>query len=129
MGAAEKLSLAIRSHLHCVLDEVEGSAAHLFTADMPEKLERRLVAKRDRYEDGVRSVIATGVRSAEFIECDPALAARAILGALNSTVVWFRPEGKLSAAEIGEEFAFVLIRGLLVRPAALRRNGASSFPD
>jgi AcrR family transcriptional regulator len=112
-SAAEKLSLVIESHLRCVLDEVEGSAAHLFTADMPAKLQRRLVAKRDRYEEGVRQLIAKGIRSGEFVPCDPALAARAILGALNSSVVWFRPEGKLSAAEIAEEFAFLLTRGLL----------------
>jgi AcrR family transcriptional regulator len=125
VGAAEKLSLAIASHLRCVLDEVEGSAAHLFTADMPPKLQRRLVAKRDRYEDRVRQLIAAGIRSGEFIPCDPALAARAILGALNWSVGWFSPEGKLTAAEIGEEFAFVLIRGLLAKPSAVRSNGTS----
>ncbi len=125
VSAAEKLSLAIGSHLHCVLDEVEGSAAHLFTADMPPKLQRRLVTKRDRYEEGVRQLIAAGIRSGEFIACDPALAARAILGALNWSVGWFSPEGKLTAAEIGEEFAFVLIRGLLAKPT-VRRNGTGN---
>jgi AcrR family transcriptional regulator len=118
--AADKLSLVIESHLRCVLDEVEGSAAHLFTADMPPKFHRRLVAKRDRYEEGVRQLIASGIRSGEFVSCDPALATRAVLGALNSSVVWFSPEGKLSASEIAEEFAFVLTRGLLAKPRAKR---------
>src|SRR5437899_403731 len=104
-GAAEKLRLVIASHLRCVLDEVEGSAAHFLSATLSSLLQRRLLAKRDRYEDGVRQLIATGIRSGELIEGDPALATRAILGALNSSVLWFRPEGSLTATDIAEEFS------------------------
>jgi AcrR family transcriptional regulator len=123
-GAAEKLRLVIASHLRCVLDEVEGSAAHFLSAALPSPLQRRLLAKRDRYEDGVRQLITNGIRSGELIEGDPALATRAILGALNSSVLWFRPEGSLSAADIAEEFSGYLIRGLLTNPSAVRRNSS-----
>jgi AcrR family transcriptional regulator len=121
-SAADKLGMAIESHLRCVLDEVEGSAAHLFTVDMPGNLQRRLMIKRDRYEDGMRQLIAVGIRSGEFVECDPALAARAILGALNWSVGWFHPDGKLSAGEIAKEFAFLLTRGLAAKPAAREKG-------
>ena len=120
-SAVEKLSAVIESHLRCVLDEVEGSAAHLLTATLPPDLQGRLVAKRDRYEEGVRQLIATGTRSGELVACDPALAARAILGALNWSVLWFSPQGNLTATEIADEFGYYLIRGLATRPAALRR--------
>ena len=120
-SAAQQLGSVIEAHLHCILDEVEGSAAHLLTSALPAHLQRRLVAKRDRYEDGIRQIIAAGVGSREFIECDPALAARAILGALNWSTRWFNPDGKLNAAEIGQEFAHYLTRGLMAKPAALRR--------
>lgn len=119
--SVEKLSAVIESHLRCVLDEVEGSAAHLLTAGLPPDLQGRLVAKRDRYEEGVRQLIATGIRSGEFVLCDPALAARAILGALNWSVRWFSPNGNLTASDIASEFGYYLIRGLAARPAALRR--------
>lgn len=118
-SAAKRLRMVIVSHLRCVLDEVEGSAAHFLTNTLPPSLQRRLVAKRDRYEEAVRQLIAVGVRSAEFVACDPALAARAMLGAMNSSVLWFRPEGALTAAEIAEGFADYLIRGLLAKPDAL----------
>jgi AcrR family transcriptional regulator len=121
-SAAEKLRLVIESHVRCVLDEVEGSAAHLLTSALPANLQRRLVAKRDRYEEGVRQIIAAGIRSGEFVSCDPALAARAILGALNWSVRWFSPEGRLTAAEIADEFAHYLTRGLVAKPAALARS-------
>ena len=121
-GAAEKLRLVIESHLRCVLDEVEGSAAHLLTSQLPPPLQRPLIAKRDRYEEGVRQLILAGIQSEEFIACDAALATRAILGALNWSVRWFSPEGPLTAAQIAEEFSSFLIRGLMTKPSALRRH-------
>jgi TetR/AcrR family transcriptional regulator len=120
-SAAEKLRLVIVSHMRCVLDEVEGSAAHLLTGALPPRLQRSLVAKRDRYEEGVRQLIAAGARSGEFVPCDPALAARAVLGALNWSVRWFSPDGPLTAGDIAEGFADYLIRGLLAKPAAILR--------
>jgi len=114
--AAQKLALAIQAHLRCVLDEVEGATAHLFTAAMPPHLQRKLAGKRDRYEDGVRQLIAEGVCSGEFAECDPALAARAILGALNWSTGWFNPDGELKSAEIAQQFAKYFTRGLAAQP-------------
>lgn len=124
-GAAARLHLVIVSHLRCVLDEVEGSAAHLLTSALPPRQQRYLVAKRDRYEAGVRNLIAAGVRTGEFIPCDPALAARAMLGALNWSVQWFSPEGPLTVAEIAEGFADYLIRGLLAKPDVLQRPSSA----
>jgi AcrR family transcriptional regulator len=121
-GAAQKLRLIIESHLRCVLDEVEGSAAHLLTSQLPARLQRPLIAKRDRYEEGVRQLIVAGIQSGEFAACDAALATRAILGALNWSVRWFSPEGHLTAAQIAEEFSYFLIRGLMTKPSPLRRH-------
>jgi TetR/AcrR family transcriptional regulator len=126
--ASEKLRLVIVSHLRCVLDEVEGAAAHFLTGTLPPNLQRRLVAKRDCYEEGVRQLIAAGTRSTEFVPCDPALAARAVLGALNWSVRWFRPEGSMTAAEIAEGFADYLIRGLLSKPDAFQRTAFTKEP-
>jgi len=120
-SAAIKLRMVIVSHLRCVLDEVEGSTAHLLTTALPSRQQRYLVTKRDKYEEGVRNLIVAGMRSGEFAPCDPALAVRAILGGLNWSVQWFSPEGPLTAAEIAERFADYLIRGLLAKPDALRR--------
>lgn len=121
VAAAERLRFVIISHIRCVLDEVEGSAAHLLTSALPARLQRSLVAKRDRYEEGVRQLIVAGARSGEFIPCDPALVARAVLGALNWSVRWFSPEGSMTATEIAAGFADYLIRGLLAKPNVVRR--------
>ena len=121
-SAAAKLRLIIVSHLRCLLDEVEGSAAHLLTSALPQRQQRYLIAKRDRYELGVRNLIAAGMRSGEFTSGDAALAARAMLGALNWSVQWFRPDGTLSVTEIADALADYLIRGLLAKPNSLLQS-------
>lgn len=114
-SAATKLCMVIESHMRCVLDEVGGSTAHLQTNGLTRILQQRLIAQRDRYERGIRSLIVSGMRSGEFISCDASLITRAILGAANWSVRWFHPEGPLNAGEVAREFARYLIRGLTAR--------------
>jgi len=123
MNAAAKLRMVIASHLHCLLDEVEGSAAHLLTNALPPRQQRYLVAKRDRYELGVRNLITSGMRTGEFVSGDAALVARAMLGALNWSVQWFRADGDMTAEEIANVLGGYLVRGLLAKPELLRRFG------
>jgi len=61
------------------------------------------------------------MRAGEFVSGDAALVARAMLGALNWSVQWFRPDGPLTAEEIAEQLADYLLRGLLAKPDSLRR--------
>ncbi|HEV2197832.1 MAG TPA: TetR/AcrR family transcriptional regulator [Candidatus Acidoferrum sp.] len=118
-SASAKLRFVIVSHLRCLLDEIEGSAAHLLTNALPPRQQRYLVTKRDRYELGVRNLIASGMRMGELVSGDAALMARAILGALNWSVQWFRPDGEMTADEIAEILADYLVRGLLARAESI----------
>src|SRR5256714_7722896 len=96
--AARLRTLAV-SHVLCLLDEVEGSAAHLEIDSLSPRLRDRIVAKRDRYERGVRALVADGVRRGELRTSDATVATRAFLGALNWTAHWFRPEGAQTAQQ------------------------------
>ncbi len=109
---AERLRRVIAAHLTCMLDELDGAAAHTEVDALPPALRRRIVAKRDRYEQAVRRIIAAGVRSGAFVKCDPALVTRAILGALNWTAKWYRPGGREQPASVAGAFADYLVRGL-----------------
>ncbi len=115
---AEQLRAVIRAHLHFTLDELEGATAHLEVDMLPEALRRALIEKRDRYEQAVRAIIAKGVKQGEFAPCDTALVARAILGALNWTVRWYRPDGAQSVTAIADGLAEYLLRGIAARPVA-----------
>jgi AcrR family transcriptional regulator len=112
-GAADQLRRVIRHHVVCVLDEFEGSMAHIEVEALPEALRESITARRDRYEHGLHELVASGVRRGEFAACDTKLVTRAVLGALNWTVRWYRPEGSSSAEAIGEAMADYLVRGLV----------------
>lgn len=107
-----RLRRVLTAHVHCILDDVEGTAAHLEIDGLPAPLREALVAKRDRYERGIRRLIAAGVRRGEFPACDAKLVARAIFGALNWTVRWFRPDGPDPASAVADKLAGYLLAGL-----------------
>ena len=124
--AAEKLRAILVSHVHCLLDDVEGSVAHLAVEALPNDLRERIVAKRDRYERAIRSLIAEGIARRELASAaDPSLVTRAILGALNWTARWFRPGGQRDAAAVADELANYLVNGLDT-PSQRRRRAKTS---
>ncbi|MBI3099005.1 MAG: TetR/AcrR family transcriptional regulator [Planctomycetes bacterium] len=111
-GPARQLRALIAAHLRCILDELPGAGAHLEVHALRPAPRRRILAQRDRYERVLRTLIARGVRSRAFAPCDPKLAALAILGAVNGTAQWYRPDGPFPPGRIAEEFADYLVRGL-----------------
>jgi AcrR family transcriptional regulator len=112
LGADARLERVIRSHLACMLDELDGAAAHTEVDALPPALKTKIVAKRDRYERAVRAIVEQGVRSRTFVSCEPKLVTRALLGALNWTAKWYDPEGETPSAGIADAFADYLVRGL-----------------
>ena len=111
---AEKLRAVLAAHLHCTLDETEGATAHLEVEALPEKLRRQIVDRRDGYERSLRALVARGVQRGEFAPCDVALVTRAMLGAVNWTARWYRPDGAQTVAEIAKALPDYLVRGLVV---------------
>lgn len=111
-SVAERLGRVLRWHVSTLLGEVDGASAHLLVDALPPPLRARLVTKRDRYERALRRLVAAGVKQGEFATSSPALITRAMLGALNMTVLWFRPDGPDSADAVGDTLATYLIRGL-----------------
>jgi AcrR family transcriptional regulator len=119
--AVDRLRRVLTTHLRVMLDEVEGASAHLQIESLPPALRVKVVQKRDRYERAVRRLIEDGARAGSMVAGDPAVVARAMLGALNWTVTWYRPDGKLSADAIGAATADFLVRGVVSQNGAPRR--------
>lgn len=121
---ADRLRVLAAAHVLCLLDEVEGSAAHLEVDALPPALRHRIVAKRDRYERGVRAMVADGIRRRTLRASDSTIATRAFLGALNWTAHWFRPEGPHDPTHVATLVADYAVAGLGRCPAAARADRA-----
>lgn len=120
--ATERLELVLTAHLRTLLDDIEGATAHLQIESLSPALRTAIVKKRDRYEQALRRLIADGIQSGELVDMSSALVARAMLGAMNWTVTWFRPEGADTAAAVGEVISRFLVRGVAARTPATRRT-------
>ena len=109
---AARLRDLARAHVLCLVDQVDGSAAHLEVDALPPRLRAQIVAKRDRYERGVRRLIAGGIRDGALRPTDPTISTRAFLGALNWTPYWFRSDGPHSAPHVADIVADCAVAGL-----------------
>lgn len=113
----QKLWLLLEEHVVRLNDPDEGtpgSLAHLEVEALGERRRTAVLAQRDEYERAVRRLIEEGMDRGVFRAMDSKVMALALLGSVNWTVKWFRPEGGKSAREIGWETAGMLVRGLMV---------------
>jgi AcrR family transcriptional regulator len=113
LEAPDALRRVIEAQIHCMLDELDGAAAHVEVDALPPELREKIVAKRDRYERALRKLVREGMNDGSFRKGDVNLLTRAILGALNWTARWYRPEGPLSSSKVASAYADYLVRGLL----------------
>lgn len=121
-SATDRLRAVFTAHLQTLLDEIEGATAHLQIDSLPPTLRDAIVKKRDSYERALRRLIADGIKSGELVDMDPAVVARAMLGAMNWTVTWFRPDGRDTAAAVGDVISRFLVRGIAARTPAVKRT-------
>ena len=110
--AGERLRAVLVTHVLTMLDEVEGATAHLQVESLAPALRARIVRKRDRYERALRGLVTEGARDRMFVTGNAALLTRAMLGALNWIVTWYRPGGGQTPRQIAEGMASYLVRGL-----------------
>lgn len=112
LRANGRLFMLIEEHVVLLNEEIPGSLAHLEVEALSEPWRRRVQDRRDAYERAFREIIEEGMATGIFRPTDPKVSAMAILGAINWTVKWFRPDGGKTARQIGRECAELLVRGL-----------------
>ncbi len=111
--ADKKLREMIRGYLQILTQNIDLASVLLFEhRSLERKQHARHVPNRDKFEALWRSVIEEGV-AAKLFKCDdPALTTRAILGILNWTLTWYRPDGSLEIEEIADHYSSLLLNGL-----------------
>jgi len=118
--APAKLRQAIRNYLRTLADHQELAAVLLleYRSLLPE-LNHNHIPRRDRFEGLWRGLIQDSVDSGAFQANNPAMAARALLGMMNWSITWYRPDGPLSPEEIADQFTDLLLNGFLIRESTL----------
>lgn len=111
-SALERLRQVLTAHVFTILDDVEGTAAHLEVDALPADLRTTIICKRDRYESGLRRLIGEVIHEERLPQRDPRIITRAMLGALNWTVRWYRPQGPASVKMVARELTDFLMGGL-----------------
>jgi AcrR family transcriptional regulator len=116
----EKLRKLILAFIHTMLDELQGTALTLDLQALSPALLKRIIAKRDRFDRGLREIIQQGIDQQLFRAGDPKMIGFAMMGAVNWITKWFDPAGPMSSEQIGQRFADYLVGGLLKSSAELR---------
>jgi AcrR family transcriptional regulator len=112
LAPEEALRRLVVGHVVLLNERTPGSLAHLEIEALGPPWRAAIQRRRDAYQQAYRDLIRQGIADGRLRSIDPDAAAMAILGALNWTVKWFRPEGARSAESIGREFAEILVGGL-----------------
>lgn len=81
--------------------------------ELPAEVRASVRQKRDHYQDMLIRVLSDGKNAGSFAgDIDVELTAMAVLGMCNWTYQWFRPEGRLGAAEVANYFWSQILAGI-----------------
>jgi len=109
----QKLRQAIQVYLETILEERELSSVLLLEhRSLDAELHAQHILRRDRFESLWRDLIREGIDSGQLCCTDPSMTTKALLGAINWTITWYRADGLFSPTEIADQLANVFLLGL-----------------
>jgi AcrR family transcriptional regulator len=116
-SAAERIAALVQAHVRVVTED--PGAASVFVDEWRHLSHPRrdeILRRRDAYEARFRAAIAAGTADGSFAFVDPAIASTFLLTALNGIAGWYRTDGHLGPAQIGDAYADLAIRSLTEVP-------------
>jgi len=119
----EKLHLAMRTYLQTLCEQSNLSSVLIMEyRSLDQNLYNRHIRNRDRFEKMWRDLIQEGVGAGKF-QCESIpMTVRALLGVMNWTINWYRPDGNLSAERIADQFADLFMLGIGPRTHSSRKK-------
>ncbi|HAY85292.1 MAG TPA: TetR/AcrR family transcriptional regulator [Chloroflexi bacterium] len=114
--ADQKFRKALRSYLNYTAENLDLAVVLLLEhRSLEPQYRERHIPHRDRYEAYWLQIIQEGIQAGLFQALDPHLAVKAVLGVANWTVMWLNPKGKLSATQVADFSADLLLEGFYKR--------------
>lgn len=115
----ERIDAAIHAHLRSIMEFGDYVlVTRRVLGQVPTHVRRKHVRLRDAYGDFWMMLLDSALQTGEIRrDIDLRLARMFILGALNSAVEWYKPEGK-ALEEVARQFTILITEGLYHLPAA-----------
>lgn len=112
----KKLRIAVMTYLEALTRRPDLAAVLLLEhRSLEPEYRKRHIPRRDRFENLWRQIIDEGLEQGIFESENPGLAVKALMGVINWTIMWYRPDGALSAAEIADKSTDLFLNGISVR--------------
>ena len=109
----EKLKTAMRTYLQVLCEQPDLSSVLLLEYRALEKEQyKKHIHNRDKFEKMWRDLVKAGIDSGQLHSESVSMTVWALIGVMNWTITWYRPEGKLSAGEISDLFFNLFLEGL-----------------
>jgi AcrR family transcriptional regulator len=115
-NAEEKLRLAIKLHVETITENQNQSA--VFLSEWRNLSEPKLTffkQLRQEYENQFTIILVDGENEDIFEQVDKKFAVLSILSTINFVNEWYKPDGKMNAAEIAEKLSNFTMGGLRKR--------------
>ena len=121
------LRAMLMAHAHAMLEHhtyenvvAQGVQVHRFGATTPEQRETmaELIASRDRFEGHFKDAITAAIADGSICAVDVSITSKVLLGALQWSIIWYRPKPEddaASRAALANKMLIPLIEGLRPR--------------
>lgn len=109
----EKFRAALTAHIQVVAEHLDAASvfSHEWRA-LSDERRRVIQEKRDTYEALWARILEEGVNTGDFYPEHQRFSRIVTLSVANWLYQWFQPSGKLSAMQVADELATVLLRGV-----------------
>ena len=112
----ERLLGFVRCHLDYHLPRGEAVfISYMELRNLNEENFATINGLRNTYEDTLEQIVQAGITEGEFVVSDSKIATLAVIGLLKETSTWYRPDGRLSAAEVVALYQNMVLRVLGAR--------------
>ena len=114
LSPEEKLHKAIEEYLSLLLERKEQAAVLLLEhRSLEPRFQKKHIPRRDGFEVLWRKIIEEGIEKEAFYCSNPAIATKALLGIMNWTITWYRPEGPLTPEDLANQYTNLFLFGLI----------------
>jgi AcrR family transcriptional regulator len=114
LDPVEALRALVTQHADLILSRsAEFRVADRTEADMAPKQRAAMQASRRNVLENFSRVIENGIRDGQFRMVDPHVAAFSLIGMCNWSAWWYKPDGRLSRAEVAAIMADMAVQSLL----------------